>query len=373
MVLLYVFDHEMLMRGIIENVKSLIWTRRYWSCGDFKLLVPFTERNVDLLKKDRLILKRGDDEAAEIRYVNIRKNLQGSEEIEVQGRFITGWIGKRIIRHQIVTNDNTQNILTRIVAENITDAAAAPRRIPNVYIEGVPDLGSGVIDYASEPFINALLGCENAAKAAKLGFRIWTDVKQRRHYFRVYKGCDLTSDQAVNAPCIFSQEFDNILAQEYTNSIENFRTTAYVGGEDIPGGAARQVVEAGSAAAGLERDEVFINATDLTQTYKDSAGNDVTMTLPQYINVLTQRGNAELEHFAETLGFSSKVNTHSNLKYKADYDLGDRVTCVNRRWGLKINVRITEIAEIYQENIDEIDITFGESLPALIDVLRQII
>lgn len=37
-----------------------------------------------------------------------------------------------------------------------------------------------------------------------------------------------------------------------------------------------------------------------------------------------------------------------------------------------IIVRITEVAETYQQNMEEIDITFGESLPALITQIRQI-
>jgi len=86
---------------------------------------------------------------------------------------------------------------------------------------------------------------------------------------------------------------------------------------------------------------------------------------------LRQRGLTELENHAEVLAFTSKVNTNSNLIYKKDYDLGDRVTCVNKDWGVKINVRITEIAEIYQRNAKaEIEITFGESLPALLDVIK---
>ena len=79
-----------------------------------------------------------------------------------------------------------------------------------------------------------------------------------------------------------------------------------------------------------------------------------------------------MEQCAETLSFGSKVNTLANLIYRTDYDLGDRVTCVNKRWGIRIDVRITEIAETYQNNVEEIDITFGESLPALLTQIRQI-
>lgn len=370
---LYVYSSEMELQGIVEKIASLIWTRRYWSCGEFKLLVPFTEEHSRMLVKNNIIMKRGDDEAAQIRYVSITKNSQGLEEIEVQGKFLITWIGKRIIKKQIITNDTTQNILYRIVRENVTNPADTARKIPDVSIAtDDADTESGVIDYTSEQYTNAQLAAETAAKAAKLGIRMRTDARTGAHVFSVYEGRDLTAgNTAGNAPCIFSQEFDNIVEQEYTNSVENLKTTAFVGGEEKEG-VARKVAEVGGSAAGLAREEVFINATDIVQEYEDDDGTQVTLTDAEYLALLSARGAEELEQYAETLSFGSKVNTFANLIYRTDYDLGDRVTCVNKRWGIRIDVRITEIAETYQNNVEEIDITFGESLPALLTQIRQI-
>lgn len=370
---LYVYSSEMELQGIVEKIASLIWTRRYWSCGEFKLLVPFTEEHSRMLVKNNIIMKRGDDEAAQIRYVHITKNSQGLEEIEVQGKFLIAWIGKRIIKKQIITNDTTQNILYRIVRENVTNPADTARKIPDVSIAtDDEDTESGVIDYTSEQYTNAQLAAETAAKAAKLGIRMRTDARTGAHVFSVYEGRDLTAgNTAGNAPCIFSQEFDNIVEQEYTNSVENLKTTAFVGGEEKEG-VARKVAEVGGSAAGLAREEVFINATDIVQEYEDDDGEQVTLTDTEYLALLSARGAEELEQYAETLSFGSKINTFANLIYRTDYDLGDRVTCVNKRWGIRIDVRITEIAETYQNNVEEIDITFGESLPALLTQIRQI-
>lgn len=370
---LYVYSSEMELQGIVEKIASLIWTRRYWSCGEFKLLVPFTEEHSRMLVKNNIIMKRGDDEAAQIRYVSITKNSQGLEEIEVQGKFLIAWIGKRIIKKQIITNDTTQNILYRIVRENVTNPADTARKIPDVSIAtDDEDTESGVIDYTSEQYINAQLAAETAAKAAKLGIRMRTDARTGAHVFSVYEGRDLTAgNTAGNAPCIFSQEFDNIVEQEYTNSVENLKTTAFVGGEEKEG-VARKVAEVGGSAAGLAREEVFINATDIVQEYEDDDGTQVSLTDAEYLALLSARGAEELEQYAETLSFGSKINTFANLIYRTDYDLGDRVTCVNKRWGIRIDVRITEIAETYQNNVEEIDITFGESLPALLTQIRQI-
>lgn len=370
---LYVYSSEMELQGIVEKIASLIWTRRYWSCGEFKLLVPFTEEHSRMLVKNNIIMKRGDDEAAQIRYVSITKNSQGLEEIEVQGKFLIAWIGKRIIKKQIITNDTTQNILYRIVRENVTNPADTARKIPDVSIAtDDEDTESGVIDYTSEQYTNAQLAAETAAKAAKLGIRMRTDARTGAHVFSVYEGRDLTAgNTAGNAPCIFSQEFDNIVEQEYTNSVENLKTTAFVGGEEKEG-VARKVAEVGGSAAGLAREEVFINATDIVQEYEDDDGEQVTLTDTEYLALLSARGAEELEQYAETLSFGSKINTFANLIYRTDYDLGDRVTCVNKRWGIRIDVRITEIAETYETSGEEIDITFGESLPALLTQIRQI-
>ena len=370
---LYVYSSEMELQGIVEKIASLIWTRRYWSCGEFKLLVPFTEEHSRMLVKNNIVMKRGDDEAAQIRYVHITKNSQGLEEIEVQGKFLIAWIGKRIIKKQIITKDTTQNILYRIVRENVTNPADTARKIPDVSIAtDDEDTESGVIDYTSEQYTNAQLAAETAAKAAKLGIRMRTDARTGAHVFSVYEGRDLTAgNTAGNAPCIFSQEFDNIVEQEYTNSVENLKTTAFVGGEEKEG-VARKVAEVGGTAAGLAREEVFINATDIVQEYEDDDGTQVTLTDTEYLALLSARGAEELEQYAETLSFGSKINTFANLIYRTDYDLGDRVTCVNKRWGIRIDVRITEIAETYQNNVEEIDITFGESLPALLTQIRQI-
>lgn len=367
---LYIYDREMILQGVIDEISSLIWTRRYWEAGKFKLLVPFKDRHAALLKKNRLIMRRGDTEAAEIRYLHISKNSQGLEEIEVQGKFLTSWIGKRIVRNQIITTDTTQNIMYRIVRENVISPSVAARKIAHIALDPTDTTTStSRTQYTSEAYINALLALEDAAKAAKAGFRMRTDVKAKQHYFSVYAGRNLTADQTANPPCIFSQEFDNITEQEYMNSVENLKTTAYVGGEEK---TPRTVAEVGGGTSGLDREEVFINATDITQTYRNDNDVEITRTMAEYLACLQQRGASELEQYAETLSFSSKINTNANLKYREDYDLGDRVTCVNKRWGIKINVRITEITETYQQNIEEIDITFGESLPALLTQIRQI-
>ena len=62
----------------------------------------------------------------------------------------------------------------------------------------------------------------------------------------------------------------------------------------------------------------------------------------------------------------------SNLKFKADFDLGDRITCKETKWGIQIDARITEVTETFQKGEETIEATFGDSLPTLVDQIRKV-
>ena len=381
---LQVYDIPLDLQGIIDKITAFIWTRRYWECGEFRLLVPYTPQHINLLKIGRLITMREKDqnghylpvsdskEMGQIRHIYIRENSQGLEEIEVLGKFITGWIGKRVVLHKIAATSTIPAIMRRIVQESVTAASNTGRRIPNITLAPLTGITRPTVEYAVEEDDNALNALEAAAKATFLGFGIYADVRAKTYTFRIYDGKNHTADQTANPPCIFSKEFDNIYEHEYVNSVEYLRTTAYVtsdGEKDEP----RFVVEVNPQPTGHARSEVFVSANDIKQKYRDDNNNDITIPLPQYLEMLRQRGLAELENHVETLAFTSKVNTHSNLVYKEDYDLGDRVTCVNKKWNVRVNVRITEVQEVYESGNQEIFVTFGENLPTLADAMKQLV
>ena len=56
----------------------------------------------------------------------------------------------------------------------------------------------------------------------------------------------------------------------------------------------------------------------------------------------------------------------------ADFDLGDRITCKETKWGIQIDARITEVTETYQKGEETIEATFGDSLPTLVDQIRKV-
>lgn len=91
---LVVYSRDLEPLGLIEKITSITWARHYWNAGRFTLVVPFTKEHRNLLIKGNIIMRRGDNEAAEIRYTQKKKKKNRKQIIEVQGHFITKWIGK---------------------------------------------------------------------------------------------------------------------------------------------------------------------------------------------------------------------------------------------------------------------------------------
>lgn len=369
---LYIYSPNMEMLGVIEEITSLLWTRKYWEPGEFKLLVPFNDTHNKLLQEDNIIFKHGDTEAAEIKYVSISKNLEGFEVIEVQGKFLTQWIGKRVIGTQLVNVSATaQNLVRRIVDENCVTTSAA-RKIPRLSMANDPVIESSKILYTSEVYVNALDAVVDIAQGSKIGFRINSDRSTGFHTFSTYKGMDCTEkNSAGNPPCIFSQDYDNVLEQEYSRSTEKYKNTAYVTGE-VRDDESYETVIVNAENTGLARNELHISGGDIKQTYKDEDNNEIIMTDAEYRRALKDRGDEKLEQYPISRSFASEINVGANLVYRKDFDLGDRVTCFNKQWNVRIDARITEITESYDVKGAGLEITFGESIPSIYKQIKNL-
>lgn len=161
---------------------------------------------------------------------------------------------------------------------------------------------------------------------------------------------------------------EQLEAQGYIENCGNF---IYVQGAADDDGSQPVTTVDGEGATGLDLVEVFCDATDIARKYQQGE-TEVTIPLNTYIAMLKTRGGAELENYGKNINFVSTINTNSNLKFKADFDLGDRITCKETKWGIQIDARITEVTETYQKGEETIEATFGDSLPTLVDQIRKV-
>jgi Siphovirus ReqiPepy6 Gp37-like protein/F5/8 type C domain len=89
------------------------------------------------------------------------------------------------------------------------------------------------------------------------------------------------------------------------------------------------------------------------------------------IDDLTDRGQQELNGLLQEQYLEGQVLTNSPFEYENDYDLGDIVTIQNKDWNITMNARITEVKEIYEQSGFQIEATFGNKRPTLIDKIKR--
>lgn len=384
---LRIFNRDLEPLGIVDEVISVIWQPSYWDKGDYgdvKILAPITDNNTILLVKSNIIVQHGEsaeyiDErgdwrrAMQITYRFISKDVNGAEQIEVQGCFLKKWLSKRVLIDKLVLADTNQNIINTIILQNYLEPDNVVRRFERFTMLLQDDLGGSSVEYSAEFGASAEDEIYNRALVGKLGFDILVNERAKLYGFWLYKGKDLTATNAQgNTPCIFSRDFDNVNEQEYTESIESMKNIAYVIGAADENDVQPQIeVWKDGEAAGIDRDELFIEATDIGRTTQDETGQDIAIGLEQYLQLMATKADGELENYGEKISFVSTINASQNLQYKRDFNVGDVVTSIEKRWGIKIDARITKISQTSQNGQDILEVTFGESLPTLTEKIKQ--
>lgn len=356
---IYLFDKALDMLGILGSYTSLIWRRKYSKHGDFELHCALTPENLTLLKKGNIVWKNNDEEAGYIQYRNLSMDNEGNEFLVVQGKFLTGYLNRRFIWGTENLNSTSELAIRTLINNNATNPSDTDRKLSLMALSEVK--GYTQTTNMQTSYANLLDKVEEIANTAELGIRTILDLENKKIVFDIYEGLDRTEFNGVNAPAIFSREFENVLSQEYTDSNNNFRNLALVAGE---GEGVERVIEVTGGGTDLDRYEVFIDARDLQKE---------EMTDLEYKAKLIERGNTKLAEYKDIQTFDSKINLNSNLEYKVDFDLGDKVTCVSKAWGVTIDTRITEIEEVYEESGKQVNVVFGDSMPTLIDKLKEVI
>jgi len=360
---LYIFDRNLNFLGLLDTFTSLRWVRRYYKCGEFELQCALTPGSLDLLQRENIIYKKGDAEAGYIETRNLKQDAEGKEILVIKGKFLTGYLNRRIIWGTEILNATAETAMRTLITHNCIAPVDTDRIINNLILGDLSNF-TGNVDYQVS-YANLCDELENLSNISNLGHRVKFDEPNRKLIFDVYKGLDRSFNQLINPRCIFSKEFENILEQEYTDSLNNYKNLCLIGG--VGEGSARKLATIGNSI-GLDRFEIFTDQKSLSNEV-----DSVVMSDTDYTNLLRGKGNETLAETKEIQTFDSKININSNLKYKIDFDLGDIVTYLSKKWNVTVDSRITEIEEVYEESGLQINITFGNNIPTLIDKIKRMV
>ncbi len=341
---LYVFDTARTLAGIVESFEYLRWTRRYSACGAFELKAIATPENTALLQIGNYLWKSDDEEAGIIEHLEL---LQADKDtIIASGRFATSLLARRIIWGTELLNGTLSVCVQTLLNHHVISPSDSNRRIDFISCSNAA-VSTPVNTQIS--YKNLMDAVASLCDAADAGIKTVFNPASKAFTVTLYAGA---ASQAV-----FSREYENLTEQTYTQNNASYANTALVGGE---GEGADRVMVTIVSGSEENRREIFVDAKDLqSQDFDD------------YTAALTFRGQSKLSEQSMALSYDVEINTHGNLNYKTDYDIGQTVQIISRKWSVAMTARITEIEESYDVNGRSLNITLGKSTPTLSQSIKS--
>lgn len=387
------YDQNLRRIGIMENMNSMLWHRRYFEPGEFSIICPITDYNVQLCQIGNIITHEGAAEAGTIEEVQLTQQKLITQ-MSIKGHFLSSQFDRRIIQPQVNFSGTFEDAMRQLV-QQFAD-------YPNLVL-GERQGYTGNIEFQAT-YKNLQAYLTKLARGSALGYRVRPDFKEKTLTFEVYAGLDHSVEQRERTRVTFSPEFRNLSTATRTVNDRLYKNVCYVGGRGE--GAERVVVVVGDTSqTGLARREIFYSATDIEEEdvgprpdendyidevvisipeggsytvshFRESAFNaalaywesEKARARREYIEALKTRGWQKLDECLVTDVVQCQAIPFGNFEYRVDFDLGDIVTVEKPDWNVKQTARLTEIKEVYEHGAAVIETTLGDPLPEKIDL-----
>lgn len=364
--------------GVIDTAQSIIWKSEYYGAGAFEIYVAVTDNTVELLKVGNYVTRNNDVNIGIIESINVTFSLQYGRMIVASGRFAKSILDRRLVMKlstsgtggkisilPTVSRGLVEVAARQLVTDNIISSSQTARNISFVKLGSIKNIGKKIVDEdgkATEKqtsFGNLLEYTDSLLQEFELGAYMSLDKTNMDILYNVYQGADRSKgNTAGNVPLIFSQDFDNLLSSDYKYDIAPMKNTALIGGEGE--GIERFCAMVGVNAAGLNRREVWIDASGQSRTYKNNNGEDKEYTDDEYLSLIKSYGKKQLLEYQEEQTFVGEIDlSNSILVFGSDYWLGDLITIQDISLGLYVNTRILTATEVQDQNGYKLDITYG--------------
>lgn len=339
---LLVLDTNLQAVAIVDTYKSVIWTDRYQTPGDFELYMSMSPDLLAFIKQDYYLLNRDSEHVMIVEYLRIDSDAENGNHLTATGRSLESILDRRVIWGQKNLNGNLQNGIRTLLNECIINPSDPDRKIANfIFKESTDPRVTALTIDAQYTGDNLLAVIETLCAENDIGFKVTLN-DSNQFVFELYAGADRTYDQVERPYIVFSPKFENIINSNYIESKQPMKNVTLVGGEGE--GAARRYTRVGTVA-GMERREMFTDARDISS----DIGEDQTLSDDAYIALLRQRGKEDLAENTDILSFEGQIETTLMFKYGEDFFSGDIVQIANE-YGHEGKVRVMELVMSEDEN-----------------------
>lgn len=338
---LRVLDTNQEAIDILDTFESVIWTDRYAKYGDFEIYTPYSSKLMTICKQDYYLDCKESEHTMIVESIQKDTDHENGNHLTITGRSLESILYRRIVWSPTVITGNVQDGIKKILNENMIAPTDTDRTIPNFIFEASTDTAITGLTIVSAQYYGDYIYdvVANLCVTYDIGFRI-TINDNKQFVFKLYAGVDRSYSQLINPYIIFSSNFDNLLNTNYLESKKTLRNTTLIIGETV--NDVQKVTAIGDGSTGLNRRELYTDASDISSTV-----DDVTMSDAEYSAQLQQRGIENLLEYKTTQIFDGQVDMTLMLLNSNNSFMGDIVQIVDE-YGTGSRSRIEEI--IHSQN-----------------------
>jgi len=332
-VILHVFDAAFTYRGRVENWISLTWLEQYRDEGKFTLIAYDTDAYAAILRHGWYFYRA--DRPVAMMAVKVERDTE-KNTITVCGYSALHLLSRRIV--------GLPRAYTNVEA-GIYDLIGTAEGMPGIACAKAKGLKA---EYECEIEGVVLLdGVMSMLNESEYGIRANFDSVNKRHVMEVYEGADRAYNEKTGGT-VFSRDFGSLRHLVVTEDDDLYKNVAYVTGaaNNDPRTVYYQYV---APYAGEKENwrELLVKG----ENQKDGESN------PDWRKRQKQIGMEALQKHRNALSFEVEISPGT---FGKQYDLGDKVTCKDKRYGLMFNARVLEYKYTSKAGVEAVKITIGE-------------
>lgn len=338
---LIILDRNFYELGYVDEYSSLVWHRRYYDYGSFELTCSIT--NFDLFNQGYYLFSL-NKELAFIESVKYGRSNTNSYHLEVRGRFIISMLDDRVVVDKKTYNGTHEQIARSLLNEHFINPTDSLRKVANLSLGALNNLGVTTSLELNNQEIGDKL--QSLLKEKELSHRIDYDYLTNQFKYVVWQGLNRTDNQMINSWALFGEDYDNVSKIDYSKSSEREKNVIYIRGNNV---------------------NSFINCCVSNERRKEK----VITSSENTVTVLNDKGTQEIEKLKVVEVINCDFVISNNLKYGIDFDLGDVCTIKIKELSKMVDLRITEIKEVYEEGTISIEPIFGNDFISIMQLIER--
>ena len=360
--------------GILDDFQSVIWETSYYSTGAFEVYLQAAPQYINMLQTGNYVTRPDDENIGIIENINVEYSEEFGKMIAASGRFAKSILDRRIIYNAsgnttgklsispVISSGLVETAVRKLVTDHIISSPQTARNISFITLGELQGITKKIVDESGNnaqlqtSFGNLLEYTDEMLHSYELGAKMVFDRETLQLKYTVYEGKDRSRNNTQNnLPIIMAQEYDNFFSSKYEKNTTQFKNTALIGGEGE--GTNRFCTMIGTNATGLNRREVWIDASAQSKTYELN-GEQKQYTDDEYLALLKSAGTQTIADYQIAERYEGELNVNT-LTYKTDFNIGDIITVEDNELNIYINPRIITVIENQDESGYSISISYG--------------